>query len=84
MKDWKDDPYLRELAEALKANAAKRDAREEAERRWTMGVWMNPNAEALKPWICAKDGHRWICLYSGHGVETCECSECGIVKDFEV
>ena len=94
MKDWKDDPYLRELAEALKANVARMEARVDAERkalaregqRWTVSVWVNPNSEALKvkPWDHEKDGHRWICIASGHGVETCECSECGIVKDFEV
>ena len=37
-----------------------------------------------KPWDHEKDGHRWICIASGHGVETVECTECGIVKDFEV
>lgn len=77
MKDWKDDPYLRELAEALKANVARMEARVEAERKAYA-------AQEVKPWDHEKDGHRWICLYSGHGIETCECSECGIVKDFEV
>lgn len=77
MKDWKDDPYLWELAEALKANVARMEARVEAERKAYA-------AQEVKPWDHAKDGHRWICLYSGHGIETCECSECGIVKDFEV
>ena len=80
MKDWKDltaDEYLQRLVEALKENAAKRDAREEAERKANA-------AQEVKPWDHDRDGHRWICIASGHGVETCECSECGIVKDFEV
>lgn len=68
---------MQELIAALKINFAKSQAREEAERKAYA-------AQEVKPWDHAKDGHRWICLYSGHGIETCECSECGIVKDFEV
>ena len=68
---------MQELIEALKINFAKSQAREEAERKAYA-------AQEVKPWDHAKDGHRWICIASGHGVETVECTECGIVKDFEV
>jgi hypothetical protein len=80
MKDWKDqtaDEFLAWLKAEVQANAAKRDAREEAERKAYA-------ARQVKPWDHEKDGHRWICIASGHGVETVECTECGIVKDFEV
>ena len=83
MKDWKDqtaDEYLAWLRNELRIWAAKRDAQieaEEAERKANA-------AQEVKPWDHDRDGHRWICIASGHGVETCECSECGIVKDFEV
>ena len=80
MKDWKDqtaDEFLAWLKDAVRENVAKRDAREEAERKAKA-------AQEVKPWDHAKDGHRWICIASGHGVETVECTECGIVKDFEV
>ncbi len=78
--NWKDqtaDEFLAWLKAEVQANAAKRDAREEAERKANA-------AQEVKPWDHAKDGHRWICIASGHGVETVECTECGIVKDFEV
>ena len=80
MKDWKDltaDEFLAWLKAEVQANAAKRDAREEAERKAYA-------AQEVKPWDHERDGHRWICIASGHGVETVECTECGIVKDFEV
>ena len=65
------EQFLEWLAQALRENAAKPIPAK------------NPTQE-VKPWDHAKDGHRWICIASGHGVETVECTECGIVKDFEV
>ena len=65
------EQFLEWLAQALRENAAKPIPAK------------NP-AQEVKPWDHEKDGHRWICIASGHGVETVECTECGIVKDFEV
>ena len=68
---------MQELIAALKINFAKSQEREEAERKAYA-------AQQVKPWNHDRDGHRWICIASGHGVETVECIECGVVKDFEV
>jgi len=73
MKDWKD-MTPGEYLDFLKAELAKVAAKREEPK---------PLPPA-KPWDHARDGHRWICIASGHGVETVECTECGIVKDFDV
>ena len=76
MDNWKDqtaDEFLAWIKAELVKNEAKRKAM--------------PAPKPLppaSPWNHDRDGHRWICIASGHGVETVECIECGVVKDFEV
>lgn len=74
--NWKDqtaDEFLAWLKDAVREDAAKREAMPAPKP-------MPP----AQPWNHDRDGHLWICIASGHGVETVECSVCGIVKDFEV
>jgi CRISPR/Cas system-associated protein Cas10 (large subunit of type III CRISPR-Cas system) len=80
MKDWKDqtaDEFLAWLKNAVRETIEKREAREQAQRKAYA-------KEQAQPWNHDRDGHRWICIASGHGVETVECTECGVIKDFEV
>jgi len=66
-----------DLIDAFLAQVEKSRARAEAER-------LSYREEVVKPWDHKRDGHRWECIRAGHGVETMECIECGLVKTFEV